>query len=521
MKKLTAGIAAVLMVLLLAAGCAGAPKAVERDPNVEYELVVLHTNDHHGSIEAKNNVGGLAARSTYINEVRSAHPDVLLIDAGDINTGSAVSNMFKAEPDIEAYNLMGYQAVTLGNHEFDSDLATLEKQMALADFPFLAANVKKADGSYLAQPYVVIDYDGYRVGVFGLTTNRSLTIASPDKSLTFINEIEAGKEMVDRLRNYEKADIVIALTHIGMVEEAEGQVTSQKLAAAVPGIDLIVDGHSHSYVEQPVVVNDTPIVSANEWGKYVGTGIFTIKDGKVESFTWEAQPINTETETMFAPDPAIVALLAPYIDEANASLKQVVATAAEKFEFGDRLSRKKEIALGDLVSDGTVWYVKSKGVDVDFAFQNGGNIRTELPAGDITKEQIATVLPFDNYIYVLSLKGSDIIALFDFIATVPQGAGGFPQMSKEARYTVNYNTGKIENLTIGGKPVDPDKIYKVATNDYLAEGGDGYEVLKRSVDTYNTSMTLRDAIIDYVMQLPQPLVPATDGRITIIGGMEL
>jgi 5'-nucleotidase/UDP-sugar diphosphatase len=163
-------------------------------------------------------------------------------------------------------------------------------------------------------------------------------------------------------------------------------------------------------------------------------------------------------------------------------------------------------------------------VNVDFAFQNGGNIRAEIPAGDVTKEHILTVLPFENYNYVVTLKGTDVIDLFNFIGTINQGAGGFPQVSKEVRYTVTYDdkgaNGKLTGLTINGASVDPNRIYKIATNDYLAEGGDGYEALTRSTDTFNTSMLLSDVVVDYARTLPQPLNPAalTDGRITVVGG---
>ncbi|MDR2898280.1 MAG: 5'-nucleotidase C-terminal domain-containing protein [Spirochaetaceae bacterium] len=507
--------------------CAGtAPAATEResvtrDPDTVYSLVVLHTNDHHGTTLSKDTRGGLAERSSYIKAVRDSNTNVLLLDAGDINTGSALSNMFHAEPDILAYNLMQYDAVTMGNHEFDNKIDFLETQMNQSAFPWLSANIQKSDGSYLGTPYITLDYEGFRVGVFGLTTLRTTIIASPDKSLVFLDEIETAKHMVQLLKEQEKADVIIALTHMGLVKETDTHITSIDLAEAVPGINLVIDGHSHTLLDEPVIAAGTPIVSANEWGKYVGNGVLSITNGTVTGFSWQSVLVDSSDTSLFPPNPEVVTLLAPYAEKASAALSEVIGSAAETFEFGDRLSRKKEIALGNLVSDATVWYVGTKGVAVDFAFQNGGNIRTELPAGDITRERIVTILPFDNYIYVLTLKGSDVIALFDFIAAIPQGAGGFPQISREAAYTVNYETGKIEGLTINGQPVDASKTYRIATNDYLAGGGDGYEVLKRATDTFNTSITLTNAVIEYIQQLPQPILPATEGRITIIGGMEL
>lgn len=503
--------------------CAGVPE-VKREAGKSYFLTVLHTNDSHGTVLPNGGAAGLAERATFIKQVRAGTPNVLVVDAGDINTGSALSNMFKAEIDIKAYNMMGYEAVALGNHEFDKDLATLEAQMAQSEFPWLSANVKKADGSYLAKPYIVKDYEGFRVGVFGITTLRTLEIASPDKSLAFIDEIAAGKEMVETLRTKEKCDVVIALTHLGLVKEAEGQVTSKDFAAAVAGIDLVVDGHSHSLLKAPEYAGSTPIVQANEWGKYVGDGTFEIVDGKVKSFAWIPVQINTKDNQSFKGDAEVAAMIAPYKEKADAVLKEVVAKTSDKFEFGDRLSRKKEIALGNMVNDAAMWYVTSvMGKKADFAFTNGGNIRTELPKGDITREQITTVLPFDNWIYLTTMKGSSVIKLFEFIASIPQGAGAWAQVSAEARYTIDYSgpdgKGVLKDLTIGGKAVDPNGTYTFVTNDYLMGGGDGYKVLADNVAAYNTSTTLRDVVIAYAAE-KKTLVPATDGRITVIGGMQ-
>lgn len=515
MKRLITVFASILAVLL-AVGCATV-KAPVREAGREYTLTVLHTNDHHGTVLAKDGAAGLAERMTFVRQVRADNQNVLLLDAGDINTGSALSNMFKAEPDIMGYNLIGYDAVAFGNHEFDSDLSVLQHQMDISQFSWVCANIKRG-GSYLGKPYIVKDYEGVRVGVIGLTTLRSLVIASPDESLTFIDEIAAASDMVKQLREKELCDIVIVLGHLGSEKEAEDQNTSLKLAENVPGIDLIVDGHSHTKFDEPLYVNGTPIVSANEWGKYVGEGRFTVVDGKVTSFEWQPVAITSE---VFPPDSEMTALLQPYVDKANESLKQVVMRTGAEFEFGNRLSRYREIALGDLTCDAQVWYVRSRGVKADFALTNGGNIRAALPAGDVTKENIMTVLPFENYIYVVSLSGQDVIDLFNFIASIPQGAGGFAQVSREVRYTITYDengSGTISDLTINGEAVDPSRTYRIVTNDYLAGGGDGYTALTRSTDTYNTSMQLSDIVIEYAQTLEQPVMPETDGRITIVGG---
>lgn len=508
--------------LLFASSCVGTP-APKRESGKAYSLVVLHTNDHHGAILPSGGVGGLAERATFINQVRAKNENVLLLDAGDINTGSALSNMFKGEVDIKAYNMMKYDAVAFGNHEFDNDLALVQTQMALAEFPFLSANITTKDGKYLDQAYIIKDYEGFRVGIFGLTTLRTLVIASPDKSLTFSDEIAAAKAMVTELREKKKCDIVILASHLGFTEEVAGQITSKKLAAEVSGIDLIVDGHSHTKLTEAAYVGTTPIVSANEHGKFVGEGHFEIVDGKITSFVWQPVAINTKDVQTFAPDPAVAAMIAPYKEKADLTLKEVVAETSEKFEFGDRLSRKIELPLGNMVNDGAMWYFTNVvNQKPDFAFTNGGNIRTELPAGKITREQITNVLPFENIIYITTMKGKEIIALFEFIASIPQGAGAFAQVSKEVRYTIDYSAGPkagvLKDLTIKGQKVDPNKEYSFITNDYLMGGGDGYAILANNIGSYNTSTTLRDVVIAYAAE-KGILTPETDGRITIIGGM--
>jgi 5'-nucleotidase/UDP-sugar diphosphatase len=478
------------------------------------ELILLHTNDHHGTVLPNNGRGGLAERSAYIKAVRATHPQVLLVDAGDVNTGSALSNMFAAEPDFTAYNIMGYEAAAFGNHEFDGSQEKLLKQLEQARFPFISSNIKTAEGAYLGNtPYLVKQYDGFTVGLFGITTLRTRTIASPDPGLSFINEIEAAREAVEILRNREKADIVIGLTHIGDVKESPDHITSPELAAAVPGIDIIVDGHSHSYMEAPLRVGDTFIVSANEWGKYVGQGRLSVSGGKLIAFDWHPVAIG--------PDPEVAEQMAPYISWADASLKEVVGQVTEPFVFGDRLPRKIETALGDLICDANVWYLREiSRQEVDFAFHNGGNIRAGLPPGPLTREQVLTVLPFENYLFMVSLKGSQIVELFNFIAAIPQGAGGWAQVSREVRYTIDYSggTGQLKDLTINGAAIDPEKTYRFCTNDYLVGGGDGYAVLTRSENPFNTSLLLSYVVIESIKAYGKGITPATDGRITIIGG---
>jgi 5'-nucleotidase/UDP-sugar diphosphatase len=507
--RLAAAIALVALVALLPLTTMGGCKGEKT-----CELTLLHTNDHHGSILPTDGRGGLAEQAAYVKAVKAVEGDVLLVDAGDVNTGSALSNMFNAEPDYKGFNMMAYDALIFGNHEFDGNMEKLLAQMALADAPFVSSNITTADGAFLGgNQYLVKRYEGFAVGIFGLTTVRTKIIASPDAGLAFINELEAARAAVEILRNVEKVDVVIAVTHIGNVKEAPDHITSPELAAAVPGIDIIVDGHSHTYIEEPIRVNDTFIVTANEWGKYVGHGKLTVRGGKLAGFTWKAIPIG--------PDKEVKEMLEPYIARANESLKEVVGQARGAFVYGKRLTRYGESALGDMVCDATLWYFRSvHGQQLDFGFQNGGNIRSDIPAGPITRERILTVMPFENNLFIASLKGSRLIELFAFIAGIPQGAGGFAQVSKEVRYAIDYSggSGVLKDLTIGGAPVEEDRVYRFCTNDYLLGGGDGYTVLQGSTEPFNTSMLLSSVVIEYIRAQDGAISPATDGRIAVMGG---
>lgn len=523
MKRFWFTFAAVISCLMLLAGCASISTESKADDLV-HELVILHTNDHHGAIETKDGLGGLDLRAHYVKEIRSQYENVLLLDAGDINTGTAVSNMFKAEPDIKAYNIMKYDAVTFGNHEFDNGQEVLEKQIKMADFAWLSANITRENGKYLDKACIIKDFKGFRVGIFGITTLRTLVTSSPDKSLKFADEIETAKAMVDYLKNEKKADIIIMLSHVGDKEETKAHSTSLSIAKAVDGINLIIDGHSHTNMKEALIVNGVPIVSAWEWGKAVGTCNLKIQNGEIIGFNW--LPVAIRSDTMLA-DEEMKALMKPYIDKAAAELDKVIGKTSAEFVFGNKLTRYKEMPLGDLVCDGVEWYVSEKySQKIDFVILNGGGIRAAIPEGDVTMRDISTVLPFDNYLYVATLKGSDVIKLFDFVGSVNQGAGAFPQVSKEVNFTASYDAngknGKVTDVKINGRAIDPNAEYKVLTNDYMAGGGDGYVIFKSSLDSFNTSCTLRDAVVEYFKVLPSPLDPAffKGGRITVKGGVK-
>jgi len=272
--------------------------ALREGPPKDGELVLLHTNDFHGAILSDNGQGGLAGMADFVRMVRASNPQVLLVDAGDINSGGELSSMFDGEVNILAYNIMGYDAVTFGDSEFDGTQERLERQISLAEFPFVSSNIQTADGSFLGgNQYIVKHYDNFTVGIFGITTLLTRTISSPDSSLVFLNEIDAARAVVDILRNTEKVDIVIGLTHMGDVKESADHITSIELAKALEGIDIIVDGHSHTLFSSPRMAGDAWVISADELGRYIGFAKLTVRDGVLVDFFWTPIQIGIDPET--------------------------------------------------------------------------------------------------------------------------------------------------------------------------------------------------------------------------------
>jgi len=493
-------------------------------------LVILHTNDTHGHpLKFYNypapDVGGIPARATLVNEIRESYNNVLVLDAGDINTGRPESNFFKALPDIKGYNYMKYDAVVFGNHEFDNPMDILLAQMQNAKFTFISANVLKKNGEYLGKPYIIKDFGDFKVGIFGLTTKETEIVGNPDtiKELIFLDEIETAKKIVAELED--KVDVIIALTHMGIFEDSN--TGSKKLAKNVKGIDLIIDGHSHTEIEKPIYINNTPIVQAWQWGLVLGKCVMKIKNKKITGLNWESIPINLKKvagenngvkeyefiDKEIPEDKKILAELETYSKKVDKILSEVIGEAQDDF-FNEK-SRIEETPIGDLISDAMEWY--GKNIGVDFAVQNGGGIRTGIPKGKITKKVIYEVIPFDNSQVVLTLTGKEVADLFNFFAGIKQGDGAFPQVSKNVSFTLNYEKQKCENILISGKPIDLNRKYKVATNSYLAIGGNGYIIFKNAKEKYDTSRFQRDVLIDYIKYLKGKIIPKNNNRIKIIG----
>lgn len=498
----------------------------------KYKLTILHTNDHHGHFQKfdpypEKDVGGLAAQSTLVNIVRAeeekAGGHVLVLSAGDVNTGVPESDLLDAEPDFKLMNMIGYDAMTLGNHEFDNSLEVLMKQRGWADFPFLAANVvRKGSGELLVEPFIIKEIDGLKVAVIGLITEDVPTLVLPDnvKDLEFLDVIDTAERYVPELRN--KADLVIALTHIGYYDPDSERLGDVQLAQAVPGIDVIVGGHTHTTLNQPVVVGDTLIVQADGYSEKIGRLNLTIDrdTDKVREYTYELLPVNGKRRVKYngksyyqyvgngiVEDEDILQAMAPYLAGADELLKKPVGTAMVELVGGKSVSRSQETNLGNLITDG----MRAK-TGADIALQNGGGIRAGIAPGSITYRDVLTVQPFGNTLTEIMMTGKQVIEILN-VAAAKVGSGGFMQVSG-VNVTYNKRAGKAENIMVGNAPIAADKTYKVVTNNFVAAGGDGYTMMK-SLPNYDTGYVDAEATMEYIRK-HDTVDPKVEGRITVV-----
>jgi 5'-nucleotidase/UDP-sugar diphosphatase len=401
--------------------------------------------------------------------------------------------------------------------------------MESARFPFLSANVKNRDGTYLARPFMIKQFGKFKVAIFGLTTKETETTGNPEniKEFIFEDEVEVAKKLVPMLKK--EADVVIALVHMGLYPSC--RKGSKRLASEVSGIDLIVDGHTHTRLDFPILIKNagsdhrTIIVQAWKWGLILGRIDLWIQNKKVTDFKFEAIPVNLKTVEKkkdgskayhfigkeIKEDQKLLRLLQPYLDTVEPHLSEVIGHAEGTF-FAKGL-RTRETALGDIVADSMLWHTKYMGVD--FAIQNGGGIRSDLPEGRITRDLVDEILPFDNSVVVVTLNGFDVVTLFDYIASIKRGRGAFPQVSKGLNFTIDYKAGRCVDILINGKPINPNRDYKIALNSYLANGGDGYRVFLKAIDRFESSMFQRDVFIEYIKFLGGTIRPQVKNRIKV------
>ncbi|YCO02992.1 bifunctional UDP-sugar hydrolase/5'-nucleotidase UshA [Vibrio sp. VNB-15] len=525
----TALSAAILATL---AGCATQP-AHEWNEDTTYKLTVLHTNDHHGRFwQNKYGEYGMAARKTLIDELRAEVQaeggSVLLLSGGDINTGVPESDLQDAEPDFKGMSKIGYDAMALGNHEFDNPLEVLFKQQEWANFPMLSANIyDKETGKRLFQPYAMFNKQGIKIAVIGLTTEDTAKLGNPE----FIGEVdfrdpkEEAKKVIVELKETERPDLIFAVTHMGHYENGNRGVNAPGDVALARylnegDLDMIVGGHSQEPVcmEGPNVIkknfkpgdeckpdvqNGTYIVQAYEWGKFVGRADYEFRNGDLSMVSYDLIPVNLKKKIKvngesqrvliqdeINQDEAMLEFLRPYQEQGQDKLNVKIAESNGKLEGDRNVVRYQQTNLGRLIATAHMERAKA-----DFAVMNSGGVRDSIEAGDITYKDVLTVQPFGNMVSYVDMSGKEVLDYLNVVATKPVDSGAYAQF---AGITMTVENSKVSNVFIGEKQLRLDGQYRFTVPSYNASGGDGYPKVNTHSGYVNTGFTDAEVLKEFL-----------------------
>jgi 5'-nucleotidase / UDP-sugar diphosphatase len=477
----------LLLSFLCLAGASHAADALK--------LTILHINDPHAHYMpykepgSEGLIGGFAKAQTVLKEVRARDQaegrHTLLLMAGDLLMGTPFSTAFKGKLGVTLMNKMKFDAMTVGNHEFDYGQDNLlEKLKPLMAFPLLSANIIASSGENAFQGLVEKKYPDskMKIVIFGLTTTATPMTTHPDnvKGLVFDDPVATANSILGR---FSEKDLVIALTHIGVEED-------KKLAESCPKIDVIIGGHSHTAIFDPIKVNRAVIAQAGAYSRYVGEIDLDVVDGKITKYKGKL----IELTSAIKEDQEIASVIAEYKARMDVRLNQVICKADVLLEGRRRAVRSgEETNLGRLIA-----YNMAANSRSDVAILNGGAIRSSIAKGDITLNDVYTALPFPDTVVKMNLSGQDILAVLQRSAELGPGSGG-----KLQTYGLTYTIdgGKVRIKTIRGQLFEPGKIYSVATNDFLAAGGDGYKIFKeKGKNLYNSGPMLSDLLITYMSE---------------------
>ena len=510
----------------------------------DYELNILHINDFHSRIESINKFdstcsaeeegknecfGGAARLLTAINQTRDAlkaqGKNVLLLNAGDNFQGSLFYTTYKGTVEAEVLNAMKFDAMTVGNHEFDDSEDGLAGFLDKVQFPVVTANVVASAASKIGdrvKPSIVLEVGGQKIGIVGAVANDTAELATPGPNITIAEDVAKISEQVQKLKG-EGVNKIIALTHVGYPRDLE-------FIAKIPDVDVVVGGHSHTLLSNtdqkaegpyPTLVDNpggykVPVVQAGQYSKYLGDLRVVFDDSGVVKES-KGDPILIDSS--FKPDEATL----KRIDELKAPIEalksKVVGTSEGPIEGDRKVCRVKECSMGNLVADATLARVKDQGVTI--AFANSGGLRSSIDSGDVSMGEVLTVLPFQNTVATFQLKGEDIrAALENGVSQIDDGAGRFMQVSG-MKYSFDRSKPAGSRVTAvevkegdAFVPLDPAKTYTVAANNYVRTGGDGFKVFAtKAINAYDFGPNLEEAVAAYITA-NSPYKPFTDGRIT-------
>ncbi|EDQ7272760.1 bifunctional UDP-sugar hydrolase/5'-nucleotidase [Salmonella enterica subsp. enterica serovar Hadar] len=532
MKFLKRGVA---LALLAAFALTTQPaQAYEKDKT--YKITILHTNDHHGHFwRSEYGEYGLAAQKTLVDSIRKEVAQeggsVLLLSGGDINTGVPESDLQDAEPDFRGMNLIGYDAMAVGNHEFDNPLTVLRQQEKWAKFPFLSANIyPKSTGERLFKPWAIFTRQDIKIAVIGLTTDDTAKIGNPEyfTDIEFRKPAEEAKVVIQELNMNEKPDVIIATTHMGHYDNgdhgsnAPGDV---EMARSLPAgsLAMIVGGHSQDPVcmasENKKQVNYVPgtpcapdkqngiwIVQAHEWGKYVGRADFEFRNGEMKMVNYQLIPVNLKKKVTWdngkservlytpeiAENPQMLSLLTPFQNKGKAQLEVKIGSVNGLLE-GDRSKvRFVQTNMGRVILAAQI-----ARTGADFGVMSGGGIRDSIEAGDITYKSVLKVQPFGNIVVYADMSGKEVVDYLTAVAQMKPDSGAYPQF---ANVSFVAKEGKLTDLKIKGEPVDPAKTYRMATLSFNATGGDGYPRIDNKPGYVNTGFIDAEVLKEFIQQ---------------------
>jgi len=480
----------------------------EEAANVK-EITIVHTNDVHSRVDSGI---GYAKIATKVKELKAENPNLLLVDAGDVLHGQTIATISRGESIIELMNAMGYDVMTPGNHDFNYGFDRLVELSEKAKFPIISANLVKADGTLALEPYIIKEIDGVKIGIFGLSTPETAYKTNPKnvEGMKFEDPINAAKEMVDKLKG-EGAQVIIALSHLGLDKASE--VTSEKVATEVKGIDIIIDGHSHTKLEEGKLVGDTLIAQTGQYDENLGIVNIEVTDGKVTKKV--AKLFTSEEAADLAEDEEIKAMIDGIKEKNKEITSEVVGKTAVTLDGVREHVRAGETNLGNLITDAI-----KEVTGADVVITNGGGIRASIEVGEITKEDVINVLPFGNYVVVKEIKGSDILAALEHgTSKYPEPDGPFPHVAGMTyrigtEYRINPINGarkRVYDVKVGDQPLDLEKTYKLATNDFMAAGGDGYTMFADG-KILNEYPGLDEIVANYIKELGEVNI-GVEGRI--------
>jgi len=520
-----------LTLIAILAFCGCGPSLL----HAAFDLTLLHTNDLHSRVEAINQydstcsvedaaadkcLGGFARLKTAVDRARERAKASLLLDGGDVFQGSLFYTHYKGQATAEFMNTIGYDAMTVGNHEFDNGPYVLASFVDAVEFPLLLANAKIDSEPLLAgriKKSVVLKRGGQSIGLIGLTPVDTGDLSSPGPDIQFGGPVAALRTEVEALKAA-GIDIIIVLSHSGYQQDL-------RIASEVDDVDVIVGGHSNTLLSNisegaagpyPTMVGNTAIVQAYAYGRYLG--VLNVQfDDQGEIIEASGEPVLLDAGVEEDVD------LASRIKELATPLEtireQEVATAATAIEGSRDICRVSECSMGNLIADALLDRVKDQGVSI--AIQNGGGIRASIDAGVVTMGEVLTVLPFQNTLATFELSGADIVATLESaVSQVEEGKGRFPQIAG-MKFTwtrsAEPGAGRVTQVQIEENGVwvdiDPDKTYAVVSNNFLRSGGDGYEIfVSKARNAYDFGPGLENVLADYLRN-HSPYTAYTDGRI--------